>query len=241
MPILPKLNAFWRVPLILLATAVLATVSVLASLVDGTGRWQHACARAWGRFIFWVSRVRVKTTGLEDLDTSRGYVFMANHLSMFDHWAFLAVVPVQFRFVAKASLFRIPFLGWHLRRAGNIPVDRHSPRQALRDFQAIGEKIRQGLSVVIYPEGERTFGERMSPFKRGPFLLARSARAPILPVTLIGAHRRLERGSAILYPGEMEMIFHPPLEYDDYRRDSLQAVSDRVREIIAGAYRQVPR
>ncbi len=133
---LPKINAFWRVPLILLATAVLATLSVAASLVDGTGRWQHACARAWGRFIFWVSRVRVKTRGLDNVDTSRGYVFMANHLSMFDHWAFLAVVPVQFRFVAKGSLFRIPFLGWHLRRAGNIPVDREV-MQAILGFFAL--------------------------------------------------------------------------------------------------------
>ncbi len=241
MSMLPKINAFWRVPLILLATAVLATLSVAASLVDGTGRWQHACARAWGRFIFWVSRVRVNTRGLDNVDTSRGYVFMANHLSMFDHWAFLAVVPVQFRFVAKGSLFRIPFLGWHLRRAGNIPVHRNSPRQALRDFRAAGDKIREGLSVVIYPEGERTFGDAMSPFKRGPFLLARSARAPILPVTLIGAHRRLERGSVILYPGEMEMIFHPPIEFSDYGEDSLEATSDRVREVIASAYRQVPR
>ncbi len=241
MSMLPKINAFWRVPLILLATSVLATLSVAASLVDGTGRWQHACARAWGRFIFWVSRVRVKTRGLDNVDTSRGYVFMANHLSMFDHWAFLAVVPVQFRFVAKGSLFRIPFLGWHLRRAGNIPVHRNSPRQALRDFRAAGEKIRKGVSVVIYPEGERTFGDAMSPFKRGPFLLARSARAPILPVTLIGAHRRLERGSVILYPGEMEMIFHPPIEFSEYGEDRLESISDRVREVIASAYRQVPR
>ncbi len=241
MSLLPKLNSAWRVPLILTATVVLASISVLASLVDGSGRLQHGCARAWGRFIFWVSRVRVKIRGLERIDPARGYVFMANHLSMFDHWAFLAHIPAQFRFAAKASLFRIPFLGWHLQRAGNIPVDRYHPRRAIRHFQAFGKQIQAGVSVVVYPEGERTFGDAMSPFKRGPFLLARSARAPIVPVTLIGAHRRLERGSFIIYPGEMEMIIHPPIEYASYRDEDLRQVARQVRQVIASAYRQVPR
>ncbi len=238
---LARVNAIWRVPLILAATAFLASLSVAASVVDGTGRMQHSCARAWGRFICWVSRVRVRVDGLDRIDTSRGYVFMANHLSMFDHWAFLAHIPVQFRFAAKASLFRIPFLGWHLKRAGNIPVDRHHPRQVIRQFQAIGEKIRSGISIVIYPEGERTFGDALSPFKRGPFLMAKSARAAIVPVTLIGAHRRLERGSVIINPGEMEMIVHSPVEFEDYCDDELQITSDRIRDIILSVYRQVPK
>lgn len=239
MSILAVVNSFWRVPLILLATAVLASVSVAVSVVDGSGRGQHACARAWARMIFFVSRVRVQVQGMDQIDASRGYIFMANHLSMFDHWAFLACLPMQFRFAAKASLFRIPFLGWHLRRAGNIPVDRHHPRRVLRDFQAVGDKVRSGISVVIYPEGGRTFGESMAPFKRGPFMLAQSARAPIVPVTLIGAHRRLERGSVIIHPGEMGMIIHAPIEFEDYAGKDLQVVADRVRAVIAKDYRQV--
>ncbi len=239
MAFLPRVNALWRVPLILLATAVLASLSVAASLFDSSGRTQHACARAWARFIFWVSRVKVRLSGLENLETERGYIFMANHLSMFDHWAFLAHLPFQFRFAAKASLFKIPFLGWHLRRSGNLPVDRFHPRKTLRAFRRIGEKIRQGVSLVIYPEGERTFGEAMSPFKRGPFLLAKKARAPIVPVTFIGAHRRLLRGSAVIRPGEMEMILHPPLEFAEYQEDSLEELSARVRGIIEHCYRQV--
>lgn len=240
MGVMPKLNALWRVPLILAGTAVLASVSVFFSIFDGTGRLQHACAQAWGKFIIGVSRVRVRVEGLERLDTSRGYVFMANHLSMFDHWAFLAELPFQFRFAAKASLFKIPFLGWHLRRAGNIPVDRHNPRKTLRDFQAIGEKISQGLSLVIYPEGGRTWGDALLEFKRGPFMLATQAHAPIVPVTIIGAHRRLARGSAVIYPGTMELILHEVIEYADYRDLSLDELSSRVRGVIESRYRQVP-
>ncbi len=237
---LDGVNSAWRVPLILLATAVLATWSVVCSLFDETGRLQHRCAQWWARFIFWVSRVRLDVKGLEKLDPDRGYVFMANHLSMFDHWAFLARLPFQFRFAAKASLFKIPFLGWHLRRAGNIPVDRHHPRRTLRDFESISQKVRSGISLVIYPEGGRTWGEALAPFKRGPFLLALSARAPIVPVTIIGAHRRLARGSINLHPGRMELIIHAPVEFECYKDLDLNQISDRIRTIIEGSYRQVP-
>lgn len=240
MSLLPRLNALWRDPLILLVTGLLATLSVFCSVIDDSGRLQHSCARSWGRFIIWVSRVQIDVQGLERLDPARGYIFMANHLSMFDHWAFLAELPFQFRFAAKASLFKIPFLGWHLKRAGNISVDRFHPRQTLRDFKIIGQRVSEGLSLVIYPEGGRTWGEKIDPFKRGPFLLARHAEAPIVPVTFIGAHRRLERGSIVIYPGRMEMILHPVIEFADYQNLDLQALSDRVRTAIEDSYRQVP-
>ncbi len=226
-------------PIILLITVVLAAISVVGSFFDSTGKLQHGCARSWGVFVLWISRVRVITRGLDQLDPKRGYIFMANHLSMFDHWAFLGHLPVQVGFAAKASLFSIPFLGWHLRRSGSVPVDRRKPRRTLRDFHEVGGEIRKGLSLVIYPEGERTFGDRFAPFKRGAFLLARSARAPIVPVTIIGAHRRLRRGSIIIRPGAMEMIFHSVVEFRDYEELDSRQVSRRIRQIIGASYRQV--
>ena len=241
MSLLPRINAIWRDPLIVLVTALLALLSVLFSVIDGSGRLQHWCARAWAKFIIWISRVQIEVVGFEELDFDRGYIFMANHLSMFDHWAFLAKLPCQFRFAAKASLFRIPFLGWHLRRAGNIPVDRHHPRRTLRSFQRVGEHIQRGISLVIYPEGGRTWGDKMDPFKRGPFVLATHARSPIVPVTFIGAHRRLERGSIVIHPGRMKMILHPPLEFEDYQSIDRQSLSDQVRDTIEKDYQQVPR
>ena len=125
----------------------------------------------------------------------------------FDHWAFLAGLPMQFRFVAKESLFKIPFLGWHLKRAGNIPVSKTNYRETVRRFQAASAFIARGISYVIYPEGGRTWG-RMLPFRKGAFLLPVHAGAPIVPVTIIDAHKRLARGSALLVPGEMSMIIH---------------------------------
>lgn len=217
----------------------MATLSVAFSVVDETGGLQHWCARSWSRFILFVSRVKVEIQGLERLDPDRGYIFAANHLSIFDHWAFLACFPFQFRFTAKTSLFRWPFLGWHLRRSGNIPVDRQKHRQTLRAFRTAKEKIEAGISFVIYPEGTRTWGERVAPFKRGSLLLARYASAPIVPVTIIGAHRRLARGSVLISPGTLHMIIHPPIEFEQYKDLDLQTLADTVRRTIVESYRQV--
>lgn len=238
MPVLPMINSVWRVPVIVFATGVLASLSVAGSLFDGTGRFQHSCARNWGRFICWVSRVKVDVQGAHRLDSQGGYVFTANHLSMFDHWAFLSKLPFQFRFAAKASLFKIPFLGWHLRRAGNLLVDRSNHRLTVRAFKESADRIRRGISFVIYPEGGRTLGE-MAPFKRGSFLLPFHAEAPIVPVTILGAHKRLKRGSVLLRPGKMHLIIHPPIFPDQYRSMTLSALAEHVQGIIAAAYREV--
>jgi len=236
--ILPKINALWRVPVIVFMTGFLSSLSVFFSLFDGSGRLQHWCAQLWSDFIFFVSRVKVEVEGLEKLPANgRGQILMANHLSMFDHWAFLSCLPFQFRFAAKSSLFKIPFLGWHLRRSGNLPVYFENPRQTLKGYREVAKKIKTGTSLVIYPEGERTFDGVMVRFKRGPFLLARTSEAPIVPVTIIGAHRRLKRGSAIIRPGRMRLIFHDPIEFAEYQELELDQMAKRVQEIVASKYR----
>jgi 1-acyl-sn-glycerol-3-phosphate acyltransferase len=238
--LLPKINATWRVPIILIVTGLLSVLSVVFSVFDGSGRLQHWCAQRWSDFIFFVSRVRVDVEGLEKLSQRRGYVLVANHLSMFDHWAFLSFLPFQFRFAAKSSLFKIPFLGWHLRRSGNLPVYFGNPRQTLKGYQEVAKTIHAGISLVIYPEGGRTFDGVMKRFKRGPFLLARTAEAPIVPVTIIGAHLRLKRGSIVIRPGTMRLIIHDPLEYEEYKDEKLEDTARRVQQTIALQYRLDP-
>jgi 1-acyl-sn-glycerol-3-phosphate acyltransferase len=237
---LSKVNVLWRVPVIIFMTGFLSSLSVLFSVFDGSGRMQHWCARRWSDFIFFVSRVTVDVEGLERLPTNgRGHILMANHLSMFDHWAFLSYLPYQFCFAAKSSLFKIPFLGWHLKRSGNLPVYFENPRQTLKGYRKVAEKIEKGTSLVIYPEGERTYDGVMVPFKRGPFLLARTARAPIVPVTIIGAHRRLKRGSIVIRPGKMGLIFHDPIEFSQYKELELEQMARNVQQIIASKYELV--
>jgi 1-acyl-sn-glycerol-3-phosphate acyltransferase len=232
-------NVLWRIPLIVVLTIFMASISLACSIFDGTGKMQHACARTWSRMILGVARAKVKLMGLELLEPRGPYVFVSNHLSMFDIWVLLAYLPFQFRFVAKASLFKWPFLGWHLRRSGNIPIVRESRSQALQFLDAGSEKIRSGISIVVFPEGSRTWGETVGPFKRGSFALAQRAGVPIVPVTIIGSHRLLPRGSAMITPGTIEVRIHPPIAYDDYKDLDLGSLSESVRQKILSSYRQV--
>ncbi|RPI29190.1 MAG: 1-acyl-sn-glycerol-3-phosphate acyltransferase [Acidobacteria bacterium] len=239
MAVLAKMNVIWRVPLILFLTIFMGTISVLCSLFDGTGRLQHGCAVLWARMILAIARAKVQITGLENLVPGRAYILAANHLSMFDIWVFLAYLPFQFRFVAKESLFRWPFLGWHLRRSGNISIDRRNPRQAVHSLEAASRKTGSGISIVVFPEGMRTWGETVGPFKRGSFLLAQHAGVPLVPVTIIGSHRLLPRGSAMIQPGEIEVRIHDPIEYHEYKDLDLQTVAESVHQKILESYRQV--
>ena len=241
MSALARVNSIWRVPVILIFTALMATLSVVLSFSSADAvRQQDWCARTWSRFILRVSRVRVDVRGLETLDQTQAYVFAANHLSMFDIWALLACLPFSVRFVAKASLFRWPLLGWHLRQSGNIRVDRHHPRRTIRAFQEAGKGIRAGVSFVVFPEGMRTWGAEVAPFKRGSFVLARHAGAPIVPITIIGSHLLLQRGSILINPGCMKVIIHPTIPYEDFREQELQALAGRVRSTIVESYQEAP-
>lgn len=182
--------------------------------------------------------MRVTIEGLSRLDPNGSYIFASNHLSMFDIWAFLAYLPFRIRFISKASLFRWPFLGWHLRRAGHLSVDRRRPRKAIRDFRKMGKHKEKGVSIVVFPEGGRSWGETVAPFKRGSFLLAIQSRMPIVPVTIIGAHHLLPRGSMLISPGPMRMIIHLPLEYDQYGTQDLSTLAGSIRSTILKSYRQ---
>ena len=106
-----------------LSTAFWATVSILGSLVSSRGRLQHCCMRRWSRDNLWLSRVRVEIEGLRHIDNSRPQLLVANHSGLHDILSLSAHLPIQFRWVAKKSLFRVPFMGWHMRRSGYIPID----------------------------------------------------------------------------------------------------------------------
>src|SRR3954452_1476145 len=141
-------------PLIILATAVYGSVSLVVSFFDPNGDRQMRVARAWSRTLLRISGVQVVVHGLENIDPKGSYVFAANHASYMDTPVVLANIPARFRFLAKEGLFRIPLLGGHLKRSGHIPVPRENPREALRTMSEAARIMREkGTSVLIFPEG----------------------------------------------------------------------------------------
>ena len=148
---------------------MLGSLSIGSSLVQRSGTFAHACARAWAWLILATTRVQVHVTGLERLTRGMSYVFVSNHQSIYDIPIIFASLPFQLRIVAKASLGNVPFLGWHLRRTGHLLVERMRPGVAV--LTDIGRLIQQGASPVVFPEGTRSIDGHLGPFKRGIFLV----------------------------------------------------------------------
>ena len=224
------------VPGLLAWTALMALISLTVSLGDHKGLRQHGCARLWARGILRVSGVRVRIGG-EALGTGP-YVLASNHQSFFDIFALLAALPLSFRFIAKDSLFRAPFLGWHLKRAGHISLDRSNPRSAYRSLEEAARRIASGTSVLIFPEGSRSSDGKILEFKRGSMRLAEAAGVPVVPVAIFGTAGVLPRGSVWIHPGGVDIAVGKPLPASGDLTDR-GMLAKRVRDEIAHQYKRL--
>ncbi|MFB3829768.1 MAG: lysophospholipid acyltransferase family protein [Bryobacteraceae bacterium] len=224
--------ALWTDPIIVLDTVVFGTLSMLASLFDKTGRLQHRIARVWARVLVKAAGMRVEVDGLHHLDPGRSYVIACNHLSLLDIPVIAAHIPLEFRFFAKKSLFRIPFLGGHLRRAGHFPVVRDDPRQGLKLLSDAARQIRgRGVSVLIFPEGGRTQGE-LGEFKDGAAYVAIKAGVPLAPMGIAGTRACLPMGSLAVRPGPVRLRVGEPIETEGMRLQEHGALTLRLRQRV---------
>jgi 1-acyl-sn-glycerol-3-phosphate acyltransferase len=226
-----KLRAYlWIDPLICLATVVMGTLSLLASFFDRTGNKQMAVARLWARLLCRLAGVRLTIEGLEHIDPQAHYIIAANHLSYMDTPVVLGHLPVNFRFMAKAGLFKVPFLGTHLASAGHLPVVTDNPREGIKALNEAAKLIAaRRISVLIFPEGGRAATGEMKEFRDGAFFLAIKSGTPILPVALIGTYEMLPFGSGIMRPGPVTMRIGAPTETAGRHIKERTALSDQIR------------
>jgi 1-acyl-sn-glycerol-3-phosphate acyltransferase len=220
-------------PLIVLATVVMGAISLVAGLFDPTGRAQHNVARLWGRMLLAVSFIRPRVEGLEKLDPNGAYVFVANHSSYMDIPTILTLLPHQFRFFAKKGLFRIPFLGTHLKRAGHLAVDRSSPRASLKTMAEAGRIIAErNVSVLLFPEGGRS-PIKLREFKEGAAYIAIKAGIPVVPMALSGMRRLLPMGSIHIRPGVARGQIGDPIPTSGMQPGDRMALNQRLYDEIA--------
>ncbi len=202
----------WLYFYVLLTVPPFAFVILFLAIFDRKGRLTHQIGVFWLRGILWVSGVKLEVRGLEYLSRGRSYIFAANHRSQFDIPVLAVALPYQIRWLAKESLFRIPLFGWALRAIGYIPVNRKNPRQGLKSLEAAAQKVREGFSVVIFPEGTRSPDQRLLPFKTGGFVLAIKSGHPLVPVALCGTEKIMPRGKLYVRPGLVRVKILPPIE-----------------------------
>jgi 1-acyl-sn-glycerol-3-phosphate acyltransferase len=233
-------TVFFLIPTIAIYTIVLGTVSVASILVDRTGFFAHRCARAWSWLILATTGVDVRASGIEALTPGRTYIFVSNHQSIYDIPILFGTLRYQLRIIAKKSLGRFPFLGWHLQRTGHLLVDRRTPdpRGILRQWT---ELVSKGLSLIVFPEGTRSPDGRVGRFKAGGFLLAIQAGLPIVPVAISGSRHVMLKNRLMTKPGQVTLVVRPPIEtrgrYEPTVEDARRLAGDvrmQIRAIIEG-------
>ena len=224
------------VPLIYLYTAIMGSLSLLSSFIDHGGRMQHWFAVHWARMILATSDVRVRVEGAEHIDPSQPAVYTANHLSALDIAVLYSCLPGQFRIMAKRELFSYPFMGWHLTRSGQIPIDQGDARASLRSLNSASESLRHRMPLAIFPEGGRSHNGHLRDFMGGAFYMAIKAQAPVVPIVLVGTYELLPMNSFHLRPGHIQMIIGEPIATTGMVPRQMNELSARVRKVMADIY-----
>ncbi len=222
----------WTVP----ATIFFALLAILASVFDSKGNLPHKSGRLWAKSILVVGRIKVTVKGLSNIDPAVSYIYMPNHQSNFDIPVLLAHLPVQFRWLAKAELFKIPIFGYAMKRVGYISIDRSKRRKAMQSLAKAAEVIRNGVSVIIFPEGTRSNDGGILPFKQGGFIVAVESGVPIVPVIIRGTHSIMPKNRISITSGSVVLEIKKPIETSNYTRKTRDALMEKVRAVICSTF-----
>jgi 1-acyl-sn-glycerol-3-phosphate acyltransferase len=206
---------------------------IAISIKDPKGRRVHAyCAVPWSKSILWVCGIKVRVLGLENLEADVSRIYMVNHQSYFDIFTLLANLPVQFKFVLKEELMRVPFLGPAMRKAKYVGIERDDPRKAVKSMNEAAHRFKEGASILIFPEGTRSPDGQLQPFKPGGFHLALKIKGDIVPVSIVGTHRIVPKGSLRIEKGEATMVIGKPILIKGYSKKTMDQLMERVHQAM---------
>lgn len=220
-------------PLFGLSTVFFGTATVILLFFLKPRQVGVLCGKSWARVNSFLTPMGVTVTGRENVDPRQSYVIVSNHQSQFDIFVLYGWLDIDFKWVMKQELRKVPAIGIACERLGHIYVDRSNREAALASINAAKQRIVDGTSVLFFPEGTRSRDKHMRPFKKGAFRMALDLQLPILPVTIQGTRDILPSDTLDLYPGRATMIIHPPIAIDSYDNTRLSELIDRTREVIA--------
>lgn len=198
-------------PLFIVATFITAIVTSIGSILLNGDFWGYWPPHYWSRFTCWIFLIRVKVKGRENIDKKTSYIFVANHQGAFDIFSIYGFLNHNFKWLMKKSLEKIFMVGAACRRANHIFVD-DSKIAAIKETISKAEStLKDGMSLVIFPEGSRSWDGKMIPFKRGAFMLASEFNLPVVPVTIEGSFARMPRYTYKITPGKITLTIHQPI------------------------------
>jgi 1-acyl-sn-glycerol-3-phosphate acyltransferase len=224
---------------IVTATLILGFLAFVTYPFDRKGRVVHRYARLWGKVALTANRVKVEMTGMEHLKGEGPYIFMSNHQGSYDIFALLGCLPFQFKWLAKKELFSIPFFGWTMAAAGYVSIDREGTRETVEAMNEAAQKIQDGMSVVVFPEGSRSPDGAIQPFKKGGFTLAIKSGVPIVPITITGSREIMPRDRLTITSGKIQIQMGYPIETQDCSLKERESLMEKVRKAISENFKLV--
>jgi 1-acyl-sn-glycerol-3-phosphate acyltransferase len=211
-------------------------ISLLCGLWDKSGRQQHGIAHLWARTLLLISFSPVRIIGSEKLHEHGTAVYASNHLSYMDTPVLFAKLPFQFRILAKQSLWKVPFIGWYLNRSGQVPVDTKSSRSLIASLNRGVNTLKQGLPLVLFPEGGRAATGQLQAMMSGCAYMAIKAQVPLIPLTLVGTYELLPIHVYALYPRPLLIVVGDPIPTTGLNPRDADALTQRLYESISATY-----
>ena len=228
---------FLAAPALLILTLFCGGIVLVAQLLgipDGPGTIYEKAPRWWAKGMLFVSGTKVVIHGAEQMHTGEPRIFVSNHVSWYDVLALVAYLP-RYSFVAKAEIFRVPLFGGAARAVGTIPIERENRKAAFQSYEEAAARMKGGRNVVVFPEGTRGPEYALRPFKKGPFVLAIAAGAPIVPTLIHGTIEVLPRHSLWLRAGRVDVHLLEPVPTAGLTYDARDALAWQVYERLAAA------
>jgi 1-acyl-sn-glycerol-3-phosphate acyltransferase len=232
------IRALFVLPVAILSTIIFAGSVIIAGMLrvkDRPGGVYDICQRCWAAMIVWGAGVRVVVHGAEHVQGGKR-ILVGNHVSWFDVLTLCATLP-RCRFVAKQEVRKIPLVGPAAGHAGHVYIERDNRKAAFEQYKAATQRIHEGVKIIVFAEGTRGHEYALRPFKKGPFVLAVSAGAPIVPMLIHGTIPIMRKGSFKLSAGVVNIHFLPPIDTSGMTYDDRDTLAVQTRNAIAGLLR----
>lgn len=222
-------------PIFVILTILTALTVMIFAPVFGSRYWGYVPPRWWSRLTCWLALCRIKSSGHENLDPRQSYVFIANHQGAFDIFLIYGFLNQNIKWMQKASLRKIPLVGFASEMAGHVFVDNSNPVARVNTINEAKKKMEDGASIMLFPEGARSRTGKMGRFKRGAYQIAYDLKLPVVPLTLNGPFDVMKRGSLCLRPNKLELVIHKPIFTENLNESDIPVLIDESREIIHSA------
>lgn len=220
-------------PLCLVITILASVITIIGCFTGPQRIFSYYPAKIWAQSICVLNFVRVRVHGRENIDKKTSYVFVANHQGAFDIFAIYGFLGHNFKWMMKIALRKIPFVGYACYKAGHIYVDRSTPAAVRTTIETAEQRLRGGMSVVVFPEGSRTRNGQVGAFKRGAYFLATEFNLPVVPMTIDGAYTIMPRTARLPRPGSIDLTIHRPIEPGADGYDTAKLIEESREAIVS--------